>query len=259
VQEAYIGLNPLIRSTVHETFHRAVNSIGLPDFPQDVFFEEITPYLRSPQSPFEENEKLKLWNAIMHGEIIATEAWENTHVFYVRGMVGTRVIDIRLIHKDHEWHIQSVISMGVRPFFRVPLIQRLAVIAAVVVAAVLGYSFHHPAQGPSVVANRSSLGSSNIATQDNKPALPSHSSVDSSVDAKKPQVQTISFTLAHGMSLHELSKFLYAHHLVKGAVHFDMVLKRTGIDRHLKPGTYTFKTDMTENQILQALQHGPSK
>jgi hypothetical protein len=257
VQEAYIGLNPLIRSTVHESFHRAINSIGLPDFPQNVFFEEITPYLRSPESPFNESEKLRLWNAIMNGKIIATDVSDNTHVFYVRGMVGTRGIDLRLTHNNHEWHIQTVISMYSHPIFRVPLFQRLAVIGAVVIAAVLGYSLHQPtpSAGTSVIANHSSIGSSSVAEQVKTPTVPAHSAVNSS----KPQVQIIAFTLAPGMSLHELSKFLYAHHLVKGAVHFDMVLKRTGIDRHLKPGTYTFKTDMTENQILQVLQHGPSK
>lgn len=85
----------------------------------------------------------------------------------------------------------------------------------------------------------------------------------SKTKSSKPQVsksapQVFSFSFRSGMTVHDISVFLTQHHLVSNALAFDQVLKQTGIDQDVWPGTYTFKSNMTQSQILQVLKNGPT-
>jgi hypothetical protein len=263
MKQAYVTSNPLIRSVVHKWFSEAIWEIGLPEFPFYGFAEEISPYLHHPDSLFEENEKslTKLWKSILRGEVIATEVLDDeVFMFYVRGGFAGRVMDVRLTCHKHQWHIDSVISMYSRPLMRSPWFNRGTFAAAVVVAALIGYGVHQPTLHSSQSVAVSTL----AATQaDNKAQAKGTSSVSNTMPvAAKPNVtraqpRVVRFTLSLGMPLYNLAEFLYKQHLVSNAMGVDMLMKKIGIDRDIKPGTYSFHTGMTEKQIIWVLQNRP--
>lgn len=263
VQQAYVTSNPLLRSVVHKRFSEAIRESGLPEFPLQGFTEEIPPYLHHPDSLFEEDEKSlsKLWKSILRGEVIATEAWDDEVImFYVRGGFAGRVMDIRLTCHEHQWHIDSVISMYARPLMRSPWFNRGTFAAALVVAALVGYGVHQPTlHSPQSVA-ASTLAPTQV---DNKAQAKGKSSASNTMPvAAKPKVthaqpRVVRFTLSLGMPLYNLAEFLYKQHLVSNAMGFDMLLKNIGLDRDMKPGTYSFHTGMTEKQIIRVLRTGP--
>lgn len=260
--------NPLIQSVVYKSFSHAIQAIGLPEFPQQVFFSEITPRLKSVGSPIPEDQQSleKLWKSILRGKIIATEIWnEEVLVFYVRGGFGGQAVDLRLTCKEGQWHVESVVAVYPRPLIHTPWFYRSAFAGAVLVAAVLGYAVHHPASQATPPATQpvnqqiattlttQPVGTKAAGTNDagHEASLPSR--------ADKPTPRTITFTLSRGMSLYDLSKFLHSQHLVDDAMKFDMALKKSGADRKIRPGVYTFREGMSESQIIDVLKHGPSK
>ncbi|MFD1676482.1 hypothetical protein [Alicyclobacillus fodiniaquatilis] len=269
MQEAYINANPLIRSVVHKPFTEAIRSIGLPAFPQLAFTDSISPYLHVPGSLFEDDEhtRAKLWNSVMHGEVIATDVWDDMPVFYVRGGFGGRCMDVRLIYRDRQWALQSVVSMHHRPLMRTPWFLRLVTIAAIVVAGILGYVLHQPKHAPTPAVNampttQPKIPSTTPATKQDAKTQPSTqkntTAPTKTKTAKPPTPTTFTFTLEPGMPLNDLSKFLNEHHLFSGIVKFDMAMKNTHIDQAVRPGKYTFKTGMSEKQLLQVLKNGPN-
>jgi hypothetical protein len=201
----------------------------------------------------------------LRGKIIATEIWnEEVLVFYVRGGFGGQAVDIRLTCNEGQWHVESVVAVYPRPLFHTPWFYRTASAAAVLVAAVLGYAVHPASQAaPPTTQPVSQQIASTLTTQPagtkangtngagHEASLPSR--------AEKPTPRTIKFTLSHGTSLFDLCKFLHSQHLVDDAVKFDMELKKSGADRKIRPGVYTFREGMSESQIIDVLKHGPSK
>lgn len=82
----------------------------------------------------------------------------------------------------------------------------------------------------------------------------SGNTVSTSSDAS---AKTVTFTLKPGMPLHTLSAFLAQQGIiVESAATFDHDLTVAGIDRTIRPGTYTFHTGMTKQQIFSVLNHG---
>jgi hypothetical protein len=274
MQGTSFSSNPLIQSVVYKSFGHAIKEIGLPEFPEQVFIEEITPRLKFVGSPIPDNQEslMKLWKSILRGKIIATEVWnEEILVFYVRGGFGGNAVDVRLTCKEGQWHVESVVAVYPRPLIHTPWFNRTAYAGLVLLAAILGYAIHHPASDATPAqsqytamtlaqqteTNGSAQGASS-PSQTNQLAQPSTQQSTQQPESK-PTPRTVTFTLSRGMSLYDLSKFLRDQHLVSDAMKFDMALKKSGADRKIRPGKYTFREGMSESQIIDVLKHGPSK
>ncbi|EPZ53156.1 MULTISPECIES: hypothetical protein [Alicyclobacillus] len=292
MQDAKLNSNPLIRSVIHTSFRTAVRDLGFPEIPKDSFQREISPYLRAPGSLFDDSPETleKLWNAILRGEVVVTEMEGDTIVFYVRGSVGQRVLDVRLAWHGLQWHVTSVVSMYHRPLLRWNWFYRIAFAVSVVVAGIIGYAVHAP-QSASKPATASTgqwdsvttgvgqakttvntttntttsavpqTGNDTSAASDNTTSNTTGNSTSGGTGhSTSSSASAYTFTLKPGMSIHDLSVFLHAHQLIhEPAVQFDMVLKNAGLDRTIRPGRYTFKPGMTKSQILHVIKSGPSK
>ncbi|SFV06908.1 endolytic transglycosylase MltG [Alicyclobacillus macrosporangiidus] len=259
MQETSYSSHPLIESVVYKSFSRAIADIGLPEFTHQVFMREITPHLKSIGSRFPDDERSlsKMWKAILRGEIIATEVWnDEILVFYVRAECAGYLVDIRLTCRGGQWAVQSVVSISPRPLVRSVWFRRTAYVGSVLIAAVLGYSVHHPGTQPVAPAPQQVVSMHSAETAGTRNTTHEASS-SSQAEASAPR--TITFTLSRGMALSELSRFLQSQHLVNDATAFDMALKKSGVDRHIKPGVYTFREGMNESQIIHVLEQGPSK
>jgi hypothetical protein len=271
MQGTSFSSNPLIQSVVYKSFGQAIKEIGLPEFPEQVFTEEITPRLKSVGSPIPDNQEslMKLWKSILRGKIIATEVWnEEILVFYVRGGFGGDVVDVRLTCQEGGWHVESVVAVYPRPLVHTPWFYRSAYAGLVLVAAILGYAVHHPASDATPAQSQYTAmtlahdtpgtnGSTQGASSPSQTNLPTQQSTQQQTSQSTPR--TVTFTLSRGMSLYDLSKFLRDQHLVEDAMKFDMELKKSGADRNIRPGKYTFREGMSESQIIDVLKHGPSK
>ncbi|WAH37208.1 MltG/YceG/YrrL family protein [Alicyclobacillus dauci] len=285
MKEPFIKSNPLIRSVLHKSFEQAMKDLGLPEIPQDMFMNEIKPYLRVAGSLFDDSQDTlnKLWRAIMRGEIIVTESEGETFLLYVRGRIGQKVIDIRFSCRLHTWHIDAVVSMHYQTIRSFPWIYRVAFAVSIVIAGVIGYAIHPSGASVLAASGGSTVNSSasaeaktsvtgNATAGATTPPADSNGTVNGTANTTQPtpatntaktdasKQKTLTFTLKPGMSVHDVSMFLHAHNLIhEDAVKFDMVLKHAGIDRDIRPGKYTFKTGMTQNQILGVLKAKPSK
>ncbi|MFB5190572.1 hypothetical protein [Alicyclobacillus fastidiosus] len=288
MQEAKIKSNPLIRSVVHTSFRKAVSDLGFAPIPKDVFQYEIAPYLRAAGSLFDDSQETleKLYYAILRGEVVVTETEDETIVFYVRGSVTQRVIDVRLTCRHQQWHVKSVVSMYHRPLLHWNWFYRAAFAVSVVLAGVIGYTLHEPHAAVSATSQSlsgqvasSSTSVGQAKTTNGTAANPANSSApttgngtsnstgasdstsNASGDSSKAQASSsFTFTLKSGMSIHDLSMFLHANHLInEPAVQFDIVLMHAGVDKTIRPGSYTFKSGMTQSQILHVIENGPSK
>jgi hypothetical protein len=253
-----IGSNELLKSAIHKSLTYAITELGLPEFSQEQFTREISPLLRNPLSTIEDSEatRVKLWKSTLRGEVFATEVRnDDTLVLYVRSALRGTVIDLRLTCRNLEWHIEEVISMHSRPIVHSPWFYRATFVGAVIVAGVVGYALHQPTEKVVTQQVAAVPSASTSVAQATRAAEPSAKPKTS----KPSPPQTFSFTLSHGMSLYDLCKFLQAHHLVDNAMGFAMTLKKTGVEKDVHPGTYTFKSGMNESQILQVLKQGPKK
>lgn len=261
--------NPLVKSIIHTSFGRAVKELGLPNFAQATFVKEIPPFLRSPDSMFEDMPQMheRVWSAVMQGQVIAAEVKEDlSFVFYVQATVGGRGIDVRLVCRNKEWHIDTVVSMYHKPIRASRWFHRSVFTGSVIVAGLLGYVLHgtlqHPvAPGPASSVKPSSqqnAQTSHPATQKPAPPNPSGTQKPTTHTTPKPVVKQLTFQLKQGMSLDDLSQFLKSNHLVKSAVSFDMLMKTTRADRDVRPGTYHFTSDMTQQQLIAVVKHGPA-
>jgi hypothetical protein len=271
VQGTSFSSNPLIQSVVYKSFGHAIKEIGLPEFPEKVFMDEIIPRLKFVGSPIPDDEQslMKLWKSILRGKIIATEVWnEDILVFYVRGDFGGNVVDVRLTCQEGEWHVESVVAVYPRPLVHTPWFNRSAYAGLVLLAAILGYAVHHPASEvtsaqsqyiATTLANQTAgtNGSTQGAPSPAQTNQPAQQSTQQQTSQSTPR--TVKFTLSRGMSLYDLSKFLRDQHLVEDAMKFDMALKKSGADRKIRPGVYTFREGMSESQIIDVLKHGPSE
>ncbi|MHB1628490.1 MAG: hypothetical protein ACYCVB_08955 [Bacilli bacterium] len=254
-------LRSFVTGVVHKSFARAIRHIGLPDFPRQLFVREIKPYLHLAENGRLEERKslVKLWRSTLQGEVIATDVREDVPAFYVRAGLGATGYVMRLILIKGDWRIDSVISVYERQFVHMPWFRRAAVASAVAAAAVLGLSLHQPTVQPRVLLQSAAKPAvkgplTHAAANHGASAHAGNSSVKVHV---QKTVSVFRFHLAPGMPLGNLSQFLYQQHLVSNAVAFDMLLKNTGIDKDVQPGTYIFKKGMKVSQILQELKQGP--
>jgi hypothetical protein len=264
MQGTSFSSNPLIQSVVYKSFGHAIKEIGLPEFPEKVFIEEITPRLKFVGSPIPDNQEslMKLWKSILRGKIIATEVWnEEILVFYVRGGFGGDVVDVRLTCQEGGWHVESVVAVYPRPLIHTPWFYRSAYAGLVLLAALLGYALHHPAsdatpaesQHTAMTLAQQTAGTNGSTQGASSPSQPNQSAQQSNQESASKTPRTVTFTLSRGMSLYDLSKFLRDQHLVDDAMRFDMELKKSGADRKIRPGVYTFREGMSESQISDVL------
>lgn len=277
MQASHTSSNPLVLSIVHSSFKQSITELGLPDFPQEVFLNEIPAFLHRTDSIFEDTPETlqKLWSALTRGQVIAAEMKDDLAIiFYVRAIQQHRCMDIRIIYDTQTWHIDTVVSMYIQKLRYVRWFQRSIVSGIVVVAGLLGYFLHNPqpvvaptkatvASNTLVHTTQSKLPSVNDSEQNAKPpsatpAQSDQSSAQKKVAVAKPAIKQLSFNLKEGMPLDDLSQFLKSHHLVQSTVSFDTLMHNTQADRDVKPGTYHFTTNMTQKQLIQVVKRGPT-
>jgi|GEM_PF-4040067 len=66
--------------------------------------------------------------------------------------------------------------------------------------------------------------------------------------------QSYTFTFTSGMTVHDISVYLQQHQLISDAYSFDNVLQRDGVASSIWPGTYVFKSGMSQAQIIAVLK-----
>lgn len=282
--------NTLMRSfvseVVHQRFSRAVRRIGLPDFPWQTFLVEVSHSFHTVHGrlPDDRQSLRKLWRSMRDGEIFATEVWDNSPVFYVRATLESLGVVLRLIYIEDEWHVESVISIYHNPLTKVPWFRRSVLAAVVVVSLALGFALR-PVPQPTVAGpvgthttgpgmTQTGTGSANskgadkaghakgpvgtVADTKGTHHAKAGASGSTSSSTSGTQGSTLTFTLAEGAPLYNLALFLYQNHLVANPMTFDMLMKQTGIDLDVQPGTYRFRSGMTTAAILAALKRGPA-
>lgn len=256
-------LRSFVNGVMHKSFARAIRYIGLPDLPRQLFIREIKPYLHLTGNGrlTEKKSIVRLWRSTLQGEVIATDIREDVPVLYVRSGLGATGYVMRFILVNGSWRIDSVVSVYERRFVHAPWFRRAAFVSAMAAAVVLGLFLHLPVAQPHVLVASSAKPAvkkplTHVTTPRNVPA---HAGSAQSAQVHGQTAAVLRFHLAQGMPLGDLSQFLYNQHLVSNAVAFDMLLKNTGIDKDVQPGTYIFKQGMKVSQILQELKQGPSK
>lgn len=272
--QEFSNLSPLIESSVYRPFISAVSEIGLPDLPEHELIQKLTPHLVSAGSSIQDNSRVltKFAQSILHGEIISAEASDSgIATFFVRGGVGRTGIHVRVTCTDHAWNLESVHFIHSRPLRQSRWFNRSVVSAAILFAAVIGYLIHTPVLNPGqshapkstpAIASNNQTASANQVTpsnQMNRTSTNEPSSNTTTSPSGQAPPKTITYHLAAGTSLHNLSQFLSAHQLVSSAINFDMAMKKSGVDRDVKPGTYVFPTGGTTSQFISILRKGPTK
>jgi len=66
--------------------------------------------------------------------------------------------------------------------------------------------------------------------------------------------EAVTFTLQEGMPIADLTSFLQQNGLIEDQAAFNQELTNKGIDRLIQPKAYTFRKDMTEQDVLTILQ-----
>ncbi|MCL6627354.1 hypothetical protein [Alicyclobacillus shizuokensis] len=131
-----------------------------------------------------------------------------------------------------------------------------------------GYQLVKPgsqsASAPAAASSSASAGkaasedkASTTSSSDKQTADAAKSTSPSSQHAASSAPKTYTYTLRLGTPVHDLSVFLQQHHLVKSAIAFDMKMKDTHADQDLRPGTYTFRSNMSESDLIRVLKAGP--
>ena len=69
---------------------------------------------------------------------------------------------------------------------------------------------------------------------------------------------TVTYRLALGAPLYNMCVYLASHHIVNNAMAFDLHLSQIGVDKTVRPGTYTFHVGMSEQQVVNILRNGPN-
>ncbi len=268
--------------TVHMKFSKATKQLGLPEIAQPIFVNEIITHMQNADhvSSWNKNFLVKLWNAVHQGEVIATDVWDGAPVFYVRAGYKHTGLVVRLLFKENGWHVESVISLYERTIRRAPWFRKSASIIVLLLAVGVGFSLHQGTPSTNAASLSAQGGKSSLVsiapTHNSTTVLKAHAATSAvlaataslskpktSVLAKVhtstvPKITLYHFNLALGMPLFNLAQFLADHHLVSSAMGFDMTMKNTGVDQHVQPGTYTFRTGMSVNQLLNVLRHAPT-
>ncbi|WP_026962872.1 hypothetical protein [Alicyclobacillus herbarius] len=289
-------LHSLLSSAVALPFAKAVRELGCADLPQAPFVDEIQPYLDTAafDRPNTAETRLAVWRAVQNGRVLAVESLpDGGMLFHVQARLqGGLGMDVRLRYRADTWRVQSVTSIHRIPFQRTRSFMYLVSAASVVVAGLLGFSLAvglhagsspaqpaltkngveswakahgyqlvKPAAGP---VSSTPVAKSNGTSAAHKSVTPASgdkttakTGAAASTSPKKPAVKTYTYTLHLGTPVHDLSVFLEQHHLVKSAIAFDMEMKNTHADADLRPGTYTFRSNMSESDLIRVLKAGP--
>lgn len=161
MQKPVTATNPLIMSVIHKPFARGVGEIGLPEFLKEALTKQLVPHLAAIGSPFAEREQevAKLAHSILRGEVIGAETEaDGSPLFFVRGGVGQTGMSVRLTCRNRDWQVESIGSLYTRSVRQSPLLMRSIWSAAVVVAAVIGFTVHAPLQHLMPAADAGSSG-----------------------------------------------------------------------------------------------------
>ncbi|MCL6516733.1 hypothetical protein [Alicyclobacillus sp.] len=267
--ETIYSSNALMQSIVDKPFSRAISDLGLPDLTQPVFAAEMASHLKGRADGYLAHDPAaleKMRRAVLRGRVIAAEIWNGDGlVFYVQGHHGGQAVEVRLTCQSGQWKVQAVLGVHPLPWFQSAWFRRVGVASGMLAAAVIGYVLHQPA---APVARAAPTAPVTAATSAAPPtaatAQPAAASAEDATNASAgspaatPKPRTVSFTLAPGMPVSKLALFLESEHLVPDAAAFDRTLKKTGADRTVRPGVYTFQEGMSEDQILQVLKRGPA-
>lgn len=285
-----IGMHQLLSSVVHLPFKNAIKQVGCCEFSEKEFTTGVNAYLSRLSDPAFMGgiDTSKLWNAIMNGEVLAVEYAENqTFIFQVRGKVSGRFIDMKLSYRRDDWNVLAVTSIHQRPVWRsrsrtiTEIVLAIAAAAAISVLATHSHAAAYTKQGVQKWAqsngyklvsattpntSESAQASSNTANTTNANSGSAGKSGSNAATSKPaastapaaPKAKKFSFTFKKGMTVHDISAFLQKHKLVSNAYSFDQVLHKTGVEKQIWPGTYTFQSDMKQKQILSVLKSKPS-
>lgn len=263
---ATAGMHPLLSSVVHLSFQKAGSDVGCSDFTFNVFQRAIQAHLHvlTAQTAMNELEQHKMWQAMMRGEVIAVECLDDeTLVFHVRGRTFGKFVDMRFAYFKEVWYIQAVTSIHNRPFWRSRLRYLLSLAGGVVVAASLGFALSNHGSAPVTQQSVVDWAGANGYELVRKPPAVLASSppakVTLSPSKTAPPEPSYHFTFKTGMTVDDISLFLQQQHLISDAYAFDQILKRSGVDKSVWPGTYTFTSGMDKNQIIQVLKNKPNK
>ncbi|OFW75618.1 MAG: hypothetical protein A2201_01050 [Alicyclobacillus sp. RIFOXYA1_FULL_53_8] len=259
------GMHPLLSSVVHLPFQKAGSDVGCSEFTFKHFQRAIQAHLHilSAQSAMNELEQHKTWQALMHGEVIAVECLDDeTLVFHVRGKTFGKYVDMRFAYLKEMWYIQAVTSIHDRPFWRSRLRYLLSLGGGVVAAASLGFALANHGTTPVTQQGASDWAVANgyELVKKTPPVLASSPPAKATLSETKAASPnpTYVFTFKLGMPVTDISSFLQKQHLINDAYAFDQVLKASGADKSIWPGTYTFTSGMSQNQILQVLKSKPT-
>jgi hypothetical protein len=289
-----IGMHQILSSVVHLPFKSAIKQVGCCEFSEKDFTTGIDTYLSKLADPtlLDGIDTAKLWSAMMTGEVLAVEYGENqSFIFQVRGKVSGRFIDMKFSYTRDDWNVLAVTSIHQRPVWRSRsrlITESLLGIAAIVTISVLATHSHAVAYTkhgvnswaqkngyklvsattpstsasaqPASSAGQSTNSTSSAGTSSSAATSGSHAGTSNSAAASttaKAKPQTFSITFKKGMTVHDISTFLQKHHLVSNAYSFDQVLHKTGVEKQIWPGTYTFQSGMKQKQILKVLKSKP--
>ncbi|QQE81014.1 hypothetical protein [Alicyclobacillus sp. SO9] len=288
-----IGMHQILSSVVHLPFKSAIKQVGCCEFSEKDFTTGIDAYLAKLSDPalLEGIDTLKLWSAMMSGEVLAVEYAENqSFIFQVRGKVSGRFIDMKFSYRRDDWDVIAVTSIHQRPVWRsrsraiTEAVLGVAAIATISILATHSHAAAYSKQGvkawaqnngyklvsattpasatkqtasPAAKPTNSTSSSAGTSSSGSSAGSKTATSNTTATSTSAPKPQKFSFTLKKGMSVHAISVFLQQHKLVSNAYAFDQVLHKTGVEKQIWPGTYTFTSGMKQQQILSVLKSKP--
>ncbi|RIV28625.1 hypothetical protein D2Q93_02435 [Alicyclobacillaceae bacterium I2511] len=283
--------SPLLSSVVHQSFARATLQLGCRPLERTEFIQQVRLYLLEHPKGLGENDAdyARMWQSVLQGHVLAVEPLpEGPMIFLVRSRLRQSFVDWRLRYQRDTWTFQGITSVHQFPWYRHSWLAWSSAVAAVLIAGWVGFAVaprgtnlnritasqwaqqHGYVLEPVSLATAlpKTLAQITGPTASVNPVVqtPSSSVTNSKGSSGTTKAgtkflaqvpQALSFQLQMGMSLHDMSLFLAAHHLVPSAVWFDMQLKNTGADKDVHPGTYVFHTHMTTSQLIQVIRSGP--
>ncbi len=289
----HYSMHPLLSSVIHLPFKTAIKRLGCSQWSPNKFNEALTEHLATLPDSVSWDNILddKLWNAMMNGEVLAAEHVDNEgFLFLVQGKIQRNEwMNMRFYYYKDCWSIQAITSIHQRPF-RWSYWRSVSEIAVgvVAVAIIVGLWSHDNANyskqtveawaqnhGYQMISAMSSENGTRLAssTPSNHTIANTKSNEITGNSATKAikaavtanskaithaQPHTYSITFQSGMTVHDISVFLQDHHLISNAYDFDNVLQNDGVATSVWPGTYVFKSNMNQNQLIAVLKSTPS-
>lgn len=274
-------MHPLLSSVIHLPFKTAIKQVGCCHWSLIKFKEALTEYLATLQDSLSLDNlpDNQLWRAMMNGEVLAAEHVDNEgFLFLVQGKIlRNEWMNMRFYYHKDRWSIQAITSIHHRPF-RWSHWRSISEMAAgvVTVAIIAGLWSHDSANytkqsieawaqnhGYQMVSAMSSESGTPLAYVTPSTHKNANKVVKSAVTANfkavtRAQPRTYSITFQSGMTVHDISVFLQDHHLISNAYQFDNVLQKDGVATSVWPGTYVFKSNMNQKQLIAVLKSNPS-